>query len=363
MSSSSQPGNPKPRFFRLTDDNACINRYGFNSDGHASVLSHLRDRILALSLTHPSLFPPSFSPSTDSSTILPPPHLPRSLLPGRVLAVNLGKNKVSAEDSDVDYLSGVRTLGPYADVLVINVSSPNTPGLRLLQGGSRLGSLLSSVVKERDALPEPLDGRRPKVLVKVAPDLDQDEIKDIAKAVRDSGIDGVIISNTTISRPSSLTSRSCTAFLPSSFFSHHRSRRLNFCNGHSLLRDLLQALANEIGGLSGPPVKPLALTALRSLRSLLPSSIPLIGCGGISTGADALEFAEAGASAVQLYTSFGYKGVGLPSRIKEEVAEELRVRGNKTWGDVINKKGLAVESKAEEHLVERAKKALSSSSQ
>jgi dihydroorotate dehydrogenase len=201
-----QPGNPKPRFFRLTEDQSCINRYGFNSDGHAEVLQNLRKRLYNFYHRYPALYKPVGA--GESAHPVPPAGLPRSLIPGKLLGVNLGKNKTSDAASDEDYIRGVQTFGQYADVLVINVSSPNTPGLRNLQGGTRLGELLKGVVDERDRL-KTVDGVLPKLLVKVAPDLDNKELADIAKAVKISGIDGVIVSNTTISRPTTLKSREC----------------------------------------------------------------------------------------------------------------------------------------------------------
>lgn len=188
------------------EDQSCINRYGFNSDGHAEVLHNLRKRVYNFYHRYPSLY----QPSSTSTHPVPPAGLPRSLIPGKLLGVNLGKNKTSDAASDDDYVRGVRTFGQYADVLVINVSSPNTPGLRNLQGGTRLGELLKGVVEERNRL-QTVDGVLPKLLVKVAPDLDSQELDDIAKAVKSSGIDGVIVSNTTISRPATLKSRaSCS---------------------------------------------------------------------------------------------------------------------------------------------------------
>lgn len=189
-----QPGNPQPRFFRLEEDGACINRYGFNSLGHRHALHQLQARIRDFARDHPSLFPQPLPLNP-----LPPTSLPRSLRPGCLLAVNLGKNKTSAADSNEDYLAGVRLLGPYADVLVINVSSPNTPGLRGLQGKDFLTRLLSEVVAERDNLSVE-QALKPKVIVKIAPDLDEQEIEDIAGAIRGSGIDGAIVSNTTVKR-------------------------------------------------------------------------------------------------------------------------------------------------------------------
>ena len=142
---------------------------------------------------HPELF----SSDVTHSTPFPPSGLPRSLRPGYLLAVNLGKNKTSAADSNDDYIKGVRVLGPYADVVVINVSSPNTPGLRALQGKETLEKLLKDVVEERNRIA--VDGL-PKIAVKVACDLNEEELGDVAGAVRSSGVEGVIVSNTTIRR-------------------------------------------------------------------------------------------------------------------------------------------------------------------
>ncbi|KDQ11921.1 hypothetical protein BOTBODRAFT_34993 [Botryobasidium botryosum FD-172 SS1] len=270
-----QPGNPRPRFFHLPEDSAIINRYGFPSRGAHIVLSHLRSYL--------AKYPPSSAPD-------------------RILAVNLGKNKSSPPDDISDFINGVRTFGPLSDVLVINVSSPNTPGLRGLQNRGMLEELLAEVIKTRNGLAERKDGwkwAKPKIVLKIAPDLDKAELEDVAEVVKASGVDGVIVSNTTIQRPSSLIS----------------------------------AASHEQGGLSGPPLYPLSLKAFRTLRSLLPPSIPLIGCGGITTGRDALEFAEAGATLVQVYTAFGYDGVGFPRRIKDQLQHELTA-GGKTWEEI-----------------------------
>lgn len=275
-----QPGNPRPRVFHLPEDSSLINRYGFPSQGHASVLSRIRSRI------------PPFTSGPNRA----------SLREGCLLAVNLGKNKESPADSIDDFVTGVRTFGPYSDVLVVNVSSPNTPGLRGLQNRDVLERLLDGVTKTRDELsPSVLTFRKPKLVLKIAPDLNESELADIADVIRNSSIDGVIVSNTTVQRPKSLVNPN----------------------------------KSEMGGLSGPPVKPLSLKALRILRGHLPASIPLIGCGGISTGADALEFAKAGASMVQVYTGFGYDGVGACRRIKDQVVDEL-AREGKTWSEVVN---------------------------
>ncbi|KAA1475588.1 hypothetical protein DENSPDRAFT_783707 [Dentipellis sp. KUC8613] len=288
-----QPGNPRPRVFHLPEDSALINRYGFPSQGHTSVLSRLRARL------------PAFFPLEEQE------RTPASLQPGKMLAVNLGKNKTSALESPDDFVAGVKTFALYADALVINVSSPNTPGLRYvvptlffagLQKREVLLNLLQSVIHARDDASFSRH-RKPKLILKIAPDLGPTELEDIAEAVSQTpGIDGVIVSNTTVQRPATLIN------------------------------------PNKVqqGGLSGAPLQPLSLTALRTLRARLPADIPLIGCGGISTGADALKFAEAGASFIQVYTGFGYDGPGTCRRIKDELAAELAKR-NTTWAEVSRK--------------------------
>ncbi|CAH6722674.1 dihydroorotate dehydrogenase (quinone), mitochondrial [[Candida] jaroonii] len=274
-----QPGNPKPRFFRLPKDDAVINRYGFNSSGHFAVIANLKLRLSKY-----------FTSQHDNF----------ALRDGRLLGINLGKNKTG--DEVEDYVKGVQRLGPYADVLVINVSSPNTPGLRDLQSEEKLTNLLTTVVKERDILGVNNLNKKPPILVKIAPDLTEPEIESIAQSAKQSKIDGIIVSNTTIQRPSL------------------RSKN---------------DLVNQTGGLSGTPIKPFALKALRSLRKFTKdSNIVLIGCGGISSGKDALEFGKAGATFVQLYTAFAYKGPGLPAKIRDELSDLLTKEG-KNWKDII----------------------------
>ena len=185
-----------------------------------------------------------------------------------------------------------------------------------MQNKEHLEKLLQGVVKARDALDKsPVTGSKPKIMLKIAPDLEEAQLVDMANVIRECNIDGVIVSNTTIQRPKSLV------------------------NGTSPPNkiadaDILSANKTETGGLSGPPIKPLSIKALTTLRSRLPASIPLIGCGGISTGKDALDFAKAGASLVQVYTSFSYDGVGAPRRIKDQLAEELAKEG-KSWAQVV----------------------------
>ncbi|KAF9005942.1 hypothetical protein BDQ17DRAFT_1389554 [Cyathus striatus] len=252
-----QPGNPRPRVFHLPEDGGLINRYGFPSQGHAAMLSRLRARI------------PAFNePGVNHA----------SLRDGALLAVNLGKNKDSPADAVDDYVLGVKTLGPYADVLVVNVSTV----IQGLQNRDLLEKLLKSVTQARDELPT--SARKPKLVLKIAPDLDDNQITDIADVIKKSKIDGVV-------RPAYL-------------INHNK---------------------HEQGGLSGRPVKPYSLKALGALRRELPASILLFGCGGINTGVDALDYAKAGASMVQVYTG----------RIKDELVEELAKEG-KTWSEVVH---------------------------
>lgn len=282
-----QPGNPKPRFFRLPKDDAVINRYGFNSSGHFAVISTLRIRFN------------KFLEKFRKSGVEP---YGNSFRNGKLLGINLGKNKFG--DEVEDYVKGVNRLGPYADVLVINVSSPNTPGLRDLQGEAKLTNLLSTVVAERDVLGKNLLGNKPPIMVKVAPDLSEAEIQSIANSAKEAKVDGIIISNTTIQRPTSLITPD-------------------------------KNLVAETGGLSGKPLKPLSLKALKTLRKYTKDSdLVLVGCGGISSGKDALEFGKAGATFVQMYTAFAYKGPGLPAKVRDELAAELKKEG-KTWKEII----------------------------
>jgi dihydroorotate dehydrogenase len=258
-----QPGNERPRVFRLVEDAAVINRYGFNSDGHDAVRARL----------------------TRYRTGAPHAAGP--------LGVNLGKNKDSA-DAGADYAAGATTFAPLADYLVINVSSPNTPGLRALQGRAELVALVERV---KSALPL----SSPPLLLKIAPDLTDDDRRDIAAVALDYGLDGLIISNTTIARPASLRSR-------------HRG---------------------ESGGLSGRPLAPLALDTLVALYRLTEGRVPLVGVGGIASGEDAYRRVRAGASLVQLYTALVFEGPGLVGRIKRDVLARLRADGFRRVADAV----------------------------
>lgn len=239
-----QAGNPKPRMFRLVEDAAVINRLGFNNGGQEAALTRLKARR------------------------------------GRgIVGVNIGANKDSP-DRIRDYAEGVRRMAPVADYLTINISSPNTPGLRNLQAGGELGELLAAVRDARAAA-----FKNPPVFLKVAPDLDDGDPIRIVRAVADHGIDGIIVSNTTVSRPP-LSSR-------------HR---------------------DETGGLSGAPLASLAMHQLKAFYAVTGGQVPLISAGGISDGHDAWWRICAGANLVQLYSAMVYKG----PQIAHDIANGLR---------------------------------------
>jgi dihydroorotate dehydrogenase len=249
-----QPGNPRPRLFRLAEDGAVINRFGFNNEGLGAAGARLKGRGAGL------------------------------------VGVNVGANKDSA-DRTADYVRGVRALAPLADYLTVNISSPNTPGLRALQDKVALDDLLAGVMAARGQTP---------VFLKLAPDLDRGEIDDVVEVVLARRVDALIVSNTTVSRP-----------------------------------PLRSEHAGQAGGLSGAPLKPLALQALRAFRQASGGAVPLIGVGGIGSGADAYERIRAGASLVQLYSALVYEGPGLAARIAGELKSLLQQDGFGTIGDAI----------------------------
>ena len=248
-----QLGNPRPRVFRLPEDEAVINRYGFNSDGLEAVARRLSSY--------------------------------RARGASGLVGVNLGKNKDSPDAAE-DYALGARKLASYADYLVINVSSPNTPGLRALQSRRELEQLARAV---RAALPQPA----PPLVLKIAPDLQEADLEDIAALALDGALDGLIVSNTTIQRPDSLRS----------------------------------AQRHQAGGLSGRPLFELSTSVLKKVYRLTKGRVPLIGVGGIASGTDAYRKLRAGASLIQLYTALSLQGPGLIGRIKRELAEALRRDG------------------------------------
>ncbi|XP_031379217.1 dihydroorotate dehydrogenase (quinone), mitochondrial-like isoform X3 [Punica granatum] len=279
-----QEGNPKPRIFRLRKEGAIINRCGFNSEGIVVVAKRLGAQHGKRKLDETS----STSPVSGDDV----KHGGKAG-PG-ILGVNLGKNKTS-EDAAADYVQGVHTLSQYADYLVINVSSPNTPGLRMLQGRKQLKDLVKKVQAARDEMQWAEDGSPP-LLVKIAPDLSKEDLEDIAAVALALRLDGLIISNTTISRPDPVKQN---------------------------------PVSEEAGGLSGKPLFNLSTNILREMYILTRGKIPLIGCGGISSGEDAYKKIRAGATLVQLYTGFAYGGPALIPKIKAELSECLERDGFK----------------------------------
>ena len=259
-----QIGNSKPRLFRLVDDNGIINRMGFNNTGLEKATENLRAR------THP--------------------------FPG-VVGVNLGKNKDSESAVD-DYLKGVKAFGTLADYLVVNVSSPNTRGLRALQGKANLRELLHSVKSALKALDV---DHKPPLLLKVAPDLTEIDKADIADVVMETRIDGLIATNTTIERP---------IYLRSEYK----------CEG---------------GGLSGQPLFEISTQVLADFYRLTSGQIPLIGVGGVGSGEQAYAKVRAGASLVELYSGLIYKGPRLVTRIKRELATLLKRDGFNSISDAV----------------------------
>jgi dihydroorotate dehydrogenase len=254
-----QEGNPRPRLFRLTEDKAVINRMGFNNQGLEAFAARLEARR------------------------------------GRsgVVGANIGANKDSA-DRIGDYVTGLRRLWRLADYFTINISSPNTPGLRDLQSGPALDELLERVATARAEveMSDPHLRARP-MFLKVAPDLDDVQIIAICDAVARHGFDGVIAGNTTLSRPDTLCSR----------------------------------FKNEAGGLSGAPLTVLSTRVVSDFHACAAGRFPVIGAGGVASGADAYAKIRAGACAVQLYSALVYGGPGLIGRIKRDLAARVRADG------------------------------------
>ncbi len=260
-----QPGNPKPRLFRLDEDQGVVNRMGFNSKGMAYAAARLAK--------------------------LPPP--PRN----GIIGINLGKNK-ETEDAAADYVAGIEMLAPFADYVVVNVSSPNTPGLRALQDKGELSTLIE---RSHKALSKTVDNGTPPLLVKVAPDLTPEDVIDIADVVMAQPVDGLIATNTTIDRPDSLES-------------HYKS---------------------ETGGLSGRPLLQPSTKILGEFYRATGGKMPLIGVGGVMSGDDAYQKIRAGASLIQLYSGMVFGGPSLPGDICRSLATILKRDGFENIGDAV----------------------------
>lgn len=289
-----QPGNPSPRMWRLVEDRGIINQYGFNSQGAEVVSQHLKEYRQSLRPLH--------GEGEDQS---PPPSLWQRiydmLWPGRieslskgVVGVNLGKNKTSTTHIE-DYQSLIEQLGPYADYFVINVSSPNTPGLRDLQATESLETLLVGCQEACRKLSGP-NNPPPPLLVKLSPDLSDDELIDIAAVLLKLAIDGIVLTNTTTSRPANLMSPQ---------------------KGHT-------------GGLSGKPLAVRSTECIRLLYHATNGRIPIIGSGGVYNGHDAYEKFKAGASLVEVYSGMVYEGPGIVSKIRDELADIMIQNGQRS---------------------------------
>lgn len=258
-----QPGNPRPRIFRIEEAGAVINRLGFNNDGHAAVLARLKARAGR----------------------------------GGIVGVNVGANKDSA-DRAADYVAGVEAFSGVASYFTVNVSSPNTPGLRDLQARDALDDLLARVLAARDGAVAAV-GRRVPVLLKIAPDLSEEGLDDVAAVVLARGVDGLIVSNTTLSRAG-----------------------------------VSGPTAGEAGGLSGRPLLARSTIVLAKMRRRVGTALPIVGVGGIASGADAAEKLRAGANAVQVYTGFIYAGGGLPQAICRELSATATREGLASIADL-----------------------------
>jgi dihydroorotate dehydrogenase len=260
-----QTGNPRPRLFRLERDEGVINRMGFNNDGAEAVL-----RRLAARAHH-----------------------------GGIVGINIGANKDSA-DRTADYVKLIETFAPVASYFTINVSSPNTPGLRDLQQAAALDDLLAKVIQARERVRQ-IAGDSP-VLLKIAPDLRLSELDDVVHIARSRKVDGMIVANSTLARPSSLRE---------------------------------QDRANEHGGLSGRPLFRLSTRMVAETYVRVEGAFPLIGVGGIDTGGAALTKIRAGASLIQLYSSLVYKGLGLVDSIKSDLASTLLRTGRDSLSEIV----------------------------
>lgn len=260
-----QSGNPRPRMFRIPRYKALINRFGFNSVGveaFAQSLSEWRGR--------------------SQRTMNP-------------IGVNIGKNKETVEELG-DYLACFEKIALLADYVTINISSPNTPGLRDLQSHDKLAALLAGVCEARDRIRPALP-----IVVKVAPDLTEEQVLDIAGVLKASKVQGVIVSNTTLARPDCLP----------------------------------QNLAKEAGGLSGPLLKDPSTRILKAMYKALDGAMPVVGCGGVSNGQDAYEKIRAGACLVQVYTALVFEGPLVVQKIKRELAALLRRDGFASVADAV----------------------------
>lgn len=262
-----QPGNPRPRLFRLPKQEGVINRMGFNNKGLEAMAARLERRLAD-----------------------------RRRAPG-IVAANIGKNKLTENAVD-DYVAGVRRMAPLSDMLVINVSSPNTPGLRTLQDKAPLSELLTRALSARNVV---CPDNPPPLLLKIAPDLTGLDKEDIADVALSTGVDGLVVSNTTISRPG----------------------------------EVPETLCGEAGGLSGRPLFAASTAVLKDIYRLTEGRLPLIGVGGIATADDAYAKVRAGASLVEVYTAMIYRGPGMIPSIKKGLVRRLKADGFRSLSEAV----------------------------
>ena len=267
-----QRGNPRPRLFRLERDEAVINRLGFNSDGAETVLRRLAGRA----------------------------HF------GGIVGVNVGANKDSS-DRTADYVKLIEIFAPVASYFTVNVSSPNTPGLRNLQQAGMLDDLLARVIDARERVRKNA-GEAP-VLLKIAPDLSLGELDDVVQIARSRRVDGMIVSNTTLARPSTLRE---------------------------------ETRARESGGLSGRPLFRLSTRMVAETYVRVEGAFPLVGVGGIDSGGAALTKVRAGASLIQVYSALVYKGLGLVEDIKNDLASTLLRTGRDSLSEIVGADAAAI---------------------
>ena len=270
-----QPGNPRPRLFRLDADHGVINRLGFNSEGGDAVLRRLAARARA----------------------------------GGIVGINVGANK-DAADRVADYVRGIEKFAPVASYVTVNISSPNTPGLRDLQQAAVLDDLLARVIEVREGVARRA-GPTP-VLLKIAPDLPLSDLDDVVGIARARRVDGMIVGNTTVARPAGLRDRQ----------------------------------SSEAGGLSGRPLSPLADRMLAETYVRVEGVFPLVGAGGIDSGASALGKIRAGASLIQIYSGLVFRGLGLVGEIKAALLAALARDGSQSIADYVGADAAAVTADA-----------------
>ncbi|KAJ2000730.1 Dihydroorotate dehydrogenase (quinone), mitochondrial [Coemansia thaxteri] len=285
-----QEGNARPRVFRAAEHEAVVNRMGLPNCGAEESGARLRSRFWRLVAAQSKRQGATVAEVAGASN--------RSGVEGRLLGVNVSKGKGADSASFDDYVRGLQSVGRYADYVVINVSCPNVRNMGAGTDAAVLGRTVAAVVAARNAMA----GFRPAVVLKIGPDSDVQQLRAVAQVALDSRVDGIIATNTTRQRPASAGSEGDAA-----------------------------AFAEE-GGLSGAPLRDAALATTREMYRLTQGRIPIIGCGGIRTASDALAFARAGASCVQVYTGMVYDGPGLAREIKDGVAQQLKGR---RWADVV----------------------------